>query len=76
MSFVPADTPLKLADYYKISEVFRVGSVSDRPTGGNLYLDTSVLGADYRTFVEIVFQNDEDIVQSYHLDGYQFFVVG
>lgn len=76
VSFVPADTPLKLADYFKISGVFRVGSISDRPTGGGLYLDTSVLGADYRAFVEIIFQNDEDIVQSWHLDGYQFFVVG
>ncbi|KAJ7957939.1 L-ascorbate oxidase-like [Quillaja saponaria] len=76
VSFVAPDTPLKLADYFKISGVFRVGSISDRPTGGGLYLDTSVLGADYRAFVEIVFQNDEDIIQSYHLDGYSFFVVG
>lgn len=76
VSFVPADTPLKLADYFKIGGVFRVGSISDRPTGGGLYLDTSVLGADYRTFVEFVFQNNEDIIQSWHLDGYSFFVVG
>ncbi|KAL6295494.1 hypothetical protein ACE6H2_003636 [Prunus campanulata] len=76
VSFVPADTPLKLADYFKIGGVFRVGSISDRPTGGGLYLDTSVLGADYRAFVEFVFQNNEDIIQSWHLDGYSFFVVG
>ncbi|EXB88234.1 L-ascorbate oxidase-like protein [Morus notabilis] len=76
VSFVPADTPLKLADYYNIGGVFRVGSISDRPYGGALYLDTAVLGADYRAFVEFVFQNDEDIVQSLHLDGYSFFVVG
>lgn len=76
VSFVPADTPLKLADYFKIDGVFRVGSISDRPTGGGLYTDTSVLGADYRAFVEFVFQNNEDIVQSWHLDGYSFFVVG
>ncbi|XP_059636590.1 L-ascorbate oxidase homolog [Cornus florida] len=76
VSFVPADTPLKLADYFKIGGVFRVGSISDNPTGGGIYLDTSVLGADYRAFVEIVFENPEDIIQSYHLDGYSFFVVG
>ncbi|KAJ7966932.1 L-ascorbate oxidase-like protein [Quillaja saponaria] len=51
-------------------------SISDRPTGGGIYLDTSVLGADYRAFIEFVFQNDEDIIQTYHLDGYSFFVVG
>ncbi|XP_068646140.1 L-ascorbate oxidase homolog [Aristolochia californica] len=76
VSFVPADTPLKLADNFKIGGVFRVGSVSDRPTGGGIYKDTSVMGADFRAFIEIVFQNDEDIVQSWHLDGYSFFVVG
>ncbi|KAE8731413.1 hypothetical protein F3Y22_tig00002840pilonHSYRG01283 [Hibiscus syriacus] len=32
--------------------------------------------ADYRAFIEIVFQNNENIVQSWHLDGYNFFVVG
>ncbi|KAL1810918.1 hypothetical protein ACET3Z_020983 [Daucus carota] len=76
VSFVPADTPLKLADYFKIGGVFRIGSISPNPTGGGLYLDTSVMGADFRAFVEIVFENPENIVQSYHLDGYSFFVVG
>ncbi|GFS31905.1 SKU5 similar 5 [Actinidia rufa] len=54
VSFVPADTPLKLADFFTIGGVFRVGSISDNPTGGGLYLDTSVLGVDYRAFIEIV----------------------
>ncbi|KAG2698224.1 hypothetical protein I3760_07G140400 [Carya illinoinensis] len=76
VSFIPADTPLKLADYFKIGGVFRVGSISDNPTGGGIYLDTSVLGLDYRAFVEIVFENPEDIVQSWHLSGYSFWVVG
>ncbi|XP_010266098.1 PREDICTED: L-ascorbate oxidase homolog [Nelumbo nucifera] len=76
VSFVPADTPLKLADYFKIGGVFRLGSISDNPTGGQRYLDTSVMPADFRAFVEIVFENHESIVQSWHLDGYSFFVVG
>ncbi|XP_021903855.1 L-ascorbate oxidase homolog [Carica papaya] len=77
VSFVQADTPLKLADYFNISGVFRVGSIPDIPTGGrNIRLDTSVMGADYRAFVEIVFQNHENIIQSYHIDGYSFWVVG
>ncbi|KAL9417442.1 hypothetical protein AB3S75_040430 [Citrus x aurantiifolia] len=76
VSFIPADTPLKLADYFKIGGVFRVGSIPDQPTGGNIYLDTSVMGADFRGFIEIVFQNHENIVQSWHIDGYNFWVVG
>ncbi|KAI4366274.1 hypothetical protein MLD38_022169 [Melastoma candidum] len=50
--------------------------ISSMPTGGGIYLDTAVLGADYRAFIEIIFENTEDIVQSYHLNGYSFFVVG
>ncbi|XP_010416527.1 PREDICTED: L-ascorbate oxidase homolog [Camelina sativa] len=76
VSFKPADTPLKLADYFKIDGVYRTGSIQYQPTGGGIYLDTSVMQVDYRTFVEIVFENSEDIVQSWHLDGYSFWVVG
>ncbi|CAI9117050.1 OLC1v1018364C1 [Oldenlandia corymbosa var. corymbosa] len=76
VSFVPADTPLKLADYFNIPGVYKVNSISAAPTGGGIYLDTSVLQTDYRTFIEIVFENNEDILQSWHLDGYAFFVVG
>ncbi|KAK2989652.1 hypothetical protein RJ640_026888 [Escallonia rubra] len=76
VSFVPADTPLKLADYFKIGGVFRVGSIPDSPTGSQMYLDTAVMGADFRAFVEVVFENREGIIQSWHLDGYSFFVVG
>lgn len=76
VSFIPADTPLKLADYYKIGGVFQIGSIPDNPSGKQMYLDTSVMGADYRAFIEIVFENHENIVQSYHLDGYNFWVVG
>ncbi|CAH8334442.1 unnamed protein product [Eruca vesicaria subsp. sativa] len=76
VSFKPADTPLKLADYFKIDGVYRVGSIQSQPTGGGIYLDTSVMQADYRTFVEIVFENPENIVQTWHLDGYSFWVVG
>ncbi|KAF8410342.1 hypothetical protein HHK36_002869 [Tetracentron sinense] len=75
VSFIPTDTPLKLDDYFKLGG-FRVGSISDNPTGGGIYTDTSVMGADFRAYIEIVFENYENIVQSWHLDGYSFFVVG
>ncbi|KAH6777095.1 SKU5 similar 5 [Perilla frutescens var. hirtella] len=77
VSFVAADTPLKLADYFNIDGVFTVGSIPDSPPAGRgIRLDTSVMGADYRSFIEIVFENRENIMQSWHLDGYSFFVVG
>lgn len=77
VSFVPTDTPLKLADYFKIEGVFHVGSIpSSPPKVRGIHLDTSVMGGNYRKFVEIVFENRENIMQSWHLDGYAFFVVG
>ncbi|XP_057961387.1 L-ascorbate oxidase homolog [Malania oleifera] len=76
VSFVPADTPLKLADYFKIPGVFSLGSIPSKPTRGGAYLQTSVMAADFRAFVEIVFQNWENTMQSWHIDGYSFFVVG
>ncbi|KAL2938113.1 L-ascorbate oxidase-like protein [Bienertia sinuspersici] len=75
VSFIPADTPLKLADYYKISGVFTLGSIPDSPSGGANLL-TSVMAADYRAYVEVVFENSEDTVQSWHINGHVFFVVG
>ncbi|PKA45630.1 L-ascorbate oxidase like [Apostasia shenzhenica] len=76
VSFTPADTPLKLADYYKIDGVFSLGSIPDNPTFGGMYLQTSVLEANFRDYVEIVFENYEDVVQAWHIDGYAFWVVG
>ncbi|RDX92755.1 L-ascorbate oxidase-like protein, partial [Mucuna pruriens] len=76
VSFIPADTPLKLADYYKIPGVFSLGSIPDNPTGSGGYLQTSVMEADFRGYVEVVFENTEDTVESWHIDGHSFFVVG
>ncbi|CAN8304514.1 unnamed protein product [Cochlearia groenlandica] len=75
-SFYPADTPLKLADYFKIDGVYKPVSIADQPKNEAIFPVTSVMQADFRAFVEIVFENREDIVQSWHLDGYSFYVVG
>ncbi|EPS63456.1 hypothetical protein M569_11328, partial [Genlisea aurea] len=76
ISYVNPDTPLKLADYFSIAGVFSVDSIQSSPTGNAAALGTSVLGTSLHEFVEIVFQNDEDSIQSWHLDGYDFWVVG
>ncbi|TVU14891.1 hypothetical protein EJB05_38388 [Eragrostis curvula] len=79
VSYVEADTPLKLADYYNISGVFRLGGVPDAPSadgGMEVVNDTAVMDSDHRGFIEVVLENGEDSVQSWHLDGYSVFVVG
>ncbi|XP_043694651.1 L-ascorbate oxidase homolog [Telopea speciosissima] len=75
VSFVPADTPLKLADY-KIPGVFNFGSIPDKHPGhGKCDLKTSVMAADFRAYVEIVFEDWTDTVQSWQIDGYSFFLL-
>lgn len=82
VSYVDADTPLKLADYYNISGVFHMGGIPDAPAAAGehgktaLKKATAVMDSDHRSFVEVVFENSEDAVQSWHLDGYNFFVAG
>jgi len=76
VSYLPSATPLQLADYYNISGVFTAGGIPDSPRGGSGYLQTAALSVEYRAFIEVVFQNYESTIQSWHLDGYSFFVVG
>ncbi|MCL7034797.1 hypothetical protein MKW94_005355, partial [Papaver nudicaule] len=74
LSYVNAETPLKLADYFNITGVFTTDAIereSNRPT-----LATSVLKGSLHEFVEIVFQNSENEIQSWHVDGNDFWVVG
>jgi hypothetical protein len=77
VSFAEADTPLKLADYYNISGVFRLGGIPDAPpAAAEVRSETAVMDSDHRSFVEVVLENGEDSVQSWHLDGHSVFVVG
>ncbi|KAL0450296.1 UNVERIFIED_CONTAM: L-ascorbate oxidase [Sesamum latifolium] len=76
VSYINSDTPLKLADYFNISGVFSLNSIKSAPSGSGAKLATSVMGASLHEFIEVVFQNNEDTLQSWHLDGYDFWVVG
>lgn len=76
ISFVVPDTPLKLVDTYNIANVIGWDSVPPTPDGGAPQLGTPVVRLNLHEFVEVVFQNTEDEMQSWHLDGYDFWVVG
>ncbi|KAG9440742.1 hypothetical protein H6P81_020907 [Aristolochia fimbriata] len=76
VSFIGSDTPLKLADHFNIPGVFSFNSIQAVPSSGPAYLATSVMPAYLHDFYEIVFQNNENTIQSWHLDGYDFWVVG
>ncbi|KAL6312766.1 hypothetical protein AAG906_020607 [Vitis piasezkii] len=76
ISYVNPATPLKLADYYNISGVFKLNSIKDTPPSGPAVFGTSVRGTTLHDFIEIVFQNNETTLQSWHLDGNTFWTVG
>ncbi|XP_047324153.1 L-ascorbate oxidase homolog [Impatiens glandulifera] len=76
VSYVNSDTPLKLADYFNIPGVFNMSSLQSNPTEGPSYMATPVVSTSLHDFIEVVFQNNEKTIQSWHLDGYDFWVVG
>ncbi|GKB88965.1 L-ascorbate oxidase [Tanacetum coccineum] len=76
VSYINADTPLKLADHFNIPGVYSTNIIQASPNGATPKLATSVMQASLHDFLEIVFQNNENTVQSWHLDGYDFWAVG
>ncbi|PIN15077.1 Multicopper oxidase [Handroanthus impetiginosus] len=77
VSHVDKETPLKLAEYYGMADkVFTYDLVKDEPTNDNkVVLAPSVVNATFRNYVEIIFENHEKTIQTWHLDGYSFFAV-
>ncbi|KAI3747021.1 hypothetical protein L6452_09463 [Arctium lappa] len=79
VSHIDRPTPLKLSEYFGLADKeFKYNTIPDEPpddVGKNIQLAPNVLNATYRNFVEIIFENRENTIQSYHLDGYSFFAV-
>lgn len=77
VSHVDGETPLKLAEYFGESKkVFSYDLVKDEPPKGHaVVVAPSVVNATFRNFVEIIFENQENTIQTWHLDGYSFFAV-
>ncbi|PPE02845.1 hypothetical protein GOBAR_DD00100 [Gossypium barbadense] len=69
VSYVEPSTPLKL--------VFKYDNIVDDPPAeiSKITLDPIVLNFTYRDFIEIIFENHENAIQSWHLSGYSFFAV-
>ncbi|KAF8045328.1 hypothetical protein N665_5175s0001 [Sinapis alba] len=76
VSYVNSETPLKLADHLNIPGVFSTNAIQNVPSSSPAIVATSVVQAALHDFLEVVFQNNEESVQSWHLDGYDFWVVG
>ncbi|KAL6128449.1 hypothetical protein ACLB2K_071804 [Fragaria x ananassa] len=77
VSYLTPDTPLKLADHlvngsgvYELDE-FSTNSTIVKPERG-----VFVASGIHKGWIELVFHNDLDVMDSWHLDGFGFFVVG
>ncbi|XVE70341.1 hypothetical protein DITRI_Ditri10aG0064800 [Diplodiscus trichospermus] len=78
ISHINTPTPLKLAEYYNVADkVFKYDVIRDEPPAkiSKLTMQPNVLNLTFRNFVEIIFENHDKSIQSYHLDGYSFFAV-
>ncbi|PIN20713.1 Multicopper oxidase [Handroanthus impetiginosus] len=75
ISFVNPDTPIRLADVYNVKGDYKL-DFPNRPQDRAPRMDRSIVNATYKGFIEIILQNNDTIVQTFHLDGYSVFVVG
>ncbi len=75
ISFVNPSTPIRLADQFKVKGVYKLGFPS-KPLEVPPKMETSVINGTYRGFMEVILQNNDTKMQSYHMSGYAFFVVG
>ncbi|XP_058104577.1 monocopper oxidase-like protein SKU5 [Magnolia sinica] len=75
ISYSAPTTPLRLADQYKVQGIYTL-DFPTRPLVGPPRIGTSVINGTYKGFMEVIFQNNDTTVQSYHMDGHAFFVVG
>ncbi|CAK9186353.1 unnamed protein product [Ilex paraguariensis] len=77
VSYLTPDTPLKLADQFVNGsgvyqlDTYPVHSINDAASTG-VFVVTGV----HKGWLEIVFKNDLKLMDSWHLDGYGFYVVG
>ncbi|CAI9296158.1 unnamed protein product [Lactuca saligna] len=77
VSYINPVTPLKLADYYvNGTGVFQVGHLPIDSVKPFAVYGVSVVGGAHKEWHEIVFQNELTRMDSWHLDGYGFYVVG
>lgn len=75
MSFLEPETPIRLVDQYNVQGVYKLG-FPNSSYSGHPQRKTSVINGTYKGFMEIILQNNDTKVQSYHMDGYAFFMVG
>ncbi|KEH43313.1 multi-copper oxidase-like protein [Medicago truncatula] len=77
VSYSTPKTPLKLADHFSNgSGVYELDAYSKNTSNVKAVRDVFVASALHKEWAEIVVKNTLTNIDSWHLDGYSFFVVG
>lgn len=77
VSYYTVDTPLKLADYFlNGSGVYHLDQFPETTINLHAAYGVSVVTGNHKGWIELVFKNNLDVIDSWHLDGFGFYVVG
>ncbi|KAF5729465.1 Cupredoxin superfamily protein [Tripterygium wilfordii] len=77
VSYLTPDTPLKLADKFSDGVgVYVLDQFPTNTTNAGDAIGTFVASGIHKGWIELVFKNDLLVMDSWHLDGFGFFVVG
>lgn len=77
VSYLTPDTPLKLADYYlNGSGVYKLDAFPVNSTNPEALVGTSVVSGIHKDWLQIVFTNHLDVMDTWHFGGFGFYVVG
>ncbi|XP_021752254.1 monocopper oxidase-like protein SKS1 [Chenopodium quinoa] len=75
ISFLKPITPVLLADWKDLKGDYKLDFPS-KPLTGHHRLDNSIINGTFKGFAEIIFQNNDTVMQTFHVDGFSFYVVG
>ncbi|KAL3647461.1 Serine/threonine protein kinase [Castilleja foliolosa] len=75
ISFYKPSMPFRMADLHQIKGQYKLDFPS-KPLNRTPVVDRSIINATYKGFIEVIVQNNDTIMQTFHVDGYSFFVVG
>ena len=77
VSYYTQDTPLKLADYKgNGSGVYDLDQFPVKSVNAEAAFGVSVVTGNHKGWIELVFKNNLGFMDSWHLDGFGFHVVG
>ncbi|KAK3228359.1 hypothetical protein Dsin_000240 [Dipteronia sinensis] len=77
ISYLTVETPLKLADYMvNGSGVYELDQFPTQTVNSEASYGVSVVSGIHKGWIELVFINQLGVIDSWHLDGFGFYVVG